>query len=504
MAISKHNDVIEFAGDYILRSIVLHNHEGEGVDVERRGINIMDLVVELNIYESIYRTSVLGSMVVIDTQNIIGNLPIQGTERVSFKLSTPGTSGSSSIDCSVRSGHPMHIYALTDRKQLNQSTVSYTLHFASREFLRNIRTKVSKAYSGRMDTAVRSIFQDAEYLDSKKTLYFQQTRNQDKIVIPNLPPFTAIQMLCDRALADNSKSAGYHFYETTKGFHFRSWESLCVDENNISRTVKQRFRYVPKHLQAIDNKYYKNSANPPDVEDISDKIKNDYACVEKYRFINSSHDVATNQALGTYAHRVITHNIYDKSYRHDDYNYHIDFDNLKHTDNMIDNNYAVVATPVDYDNKSVSDYPESRVSIQPTTRFTHGEDTGNFGIDVAQDGVVEGERIGQRNQIISGTRLELRVKGQSFLSAGDIIEFELPNLDANNPRVKDDPHFAGRYVITQLRHRVIDLEYIQIIECVKDGVYKPYHTQNITNYTQIADSPRNREQSQDIKDLQDY
>ena len=58
-------------------------------------------------------------------------------------------------------------------------------------------------------------------------------------------PFNAIEMLCKRALADDSKSAGYHFYETTKGFHFRSFESMCVDSRGMPREVKQEFNYMP-------------------------------------------------------------------------------------------------------------------------------------------------------------------------------------------------------------------------------------------------------------------
>ena len=98
----KHNDVIEQAGDYVLKGVILHNHEGEGIKSETRGTNISPLILEFNIYESLYKNSVVGTVVVLDTQNVIGNLPIQGTERISFKLSTPGATGSAAIDCSVR------------------------------------------------------------------------------------------------------------------------------------------------------------------------------------------------------------------------------------------------------------------------------------------------------------------------------------------------------------------------------------------------------------------
>ena len=160
-------------------------------------------------------------------------------------------------------------------------------------------------------------------------------------------------------------------------------------------------------------------------------------------------------------------------------------------------------TPVDYDNKSVSDYPEASISVISSTRFAHNEDTGAYGIDSNQDGKTYAKLDALMKSITSGRTLELTVKGQSYLSAGDIIEFKLPDINANSDqRSRLDPQAAGRYIITQLRHRVIDEDYINIIECVKDGVYKSYGSQNITNYTNIAGEQPKRKVPRDISQLQ--
>ena len=472
-----HPDEIQFAGDYRLNGIILHNHNNEGgtrqagmFDRDNAGINIQDLVIEMNIYEGINKSSVTGSLVIGDSINLIGNLPIQGTERLSFKLSTPGAHDHAHIvDCSTRTGHPMHIYKLTDKRQLNDGTQVYTLHFCSREFLRNIRTKVSEAFTGTIDQMVYKILGDENYLDSRKQLYYQKTRNTDKFVMPTVPPFKAIEMLCKKALGDDSNGVGYHFYQTTKGFHFRSFESMCVNSNGLPRPVKQEFNFH----QGIntDDKITELTAMDKDGNEIP-RIAHDYTAVENYRFINNFHDVAMNQAVGTYGHRVITHNIYNKSYREDDYHYHNYFNDTKHTDGP---NPAIVDTPVDYDDKGVSDYPESRVTVMPTTQFSHNEDTGMFGIDVEQGGITEAARVSQRAAAEAGTRLQLTVKGMSFLQPGDVVQFNIVSVE--NKLASEgalDPQFAGRYIIAKIRHRVTNDNYIQKLECVKDSVYKPY------------------------------
>ena len=479
---------IEFAGDFNLPSIVLHNYKNKGRPVDggnKRGVDIKHMVQEFNIFESMFSGAITGSMVLADATNLIGNLPIQGTERLTFKLATKGMP---TIDCSDETGHPMHIYKLSDKQQAKDGMQIYVLHFCSREFLRNLRTKVSKAFSGTLDQMVNSIMTDKEFIDTRKDLFFQKTRNQDKIVIPNKRPFSAISMLCKRAMADNSKHVGYYFYETTKGFHFRSWESLCVRDNKEPRKPVQTFRYMPMNI---------------DDPDVDDKIVHDYTSVEDYKFVNNFHDVAANTALGTYGHRVITHNLYNKSYKEDDYHYHNSFQETGHVDNnggygkessYTTSNPMIVETPVDYDlvegdtrQKGVSDFAESRVSLQATSQFVHNEETGAFGVDVAQDGVIEGERVSLTNQLHSGTRLQMTINGQAWLQAGDLIQFDVQSVENRDDRPTGplDPQLSGRYVISHIRHRVSGEYYKQVIECIKDSVARPYGT-GVKSYAEIA------------------
>ena len=74
MANTDSPDKIEFAGDYNLSNIILQNHEGEAVDIKA-------IVIELNIYEGITKNAMSGTLVVVDTQNVISKLPIIGQVR---------------------------------------------------------------------------------------------------------------------------------------------------------------------------------------------------------------------------------------------------------------------------------------------------------------------------------------------------------------------------------------------------------------------------------------
>ena len=347
--------------------------------------------------------------------------------------------------------------------------------------MRNLRTKVSQAYDGRLDMSVLQILTDEDYLDSKKQISFEPCGNSDKIVIPNLRPFDAINMIARKALPEKSNGVGYYFYETTKGIYFRSWDNMCSVKGRHNRKTKQIFRYMPMNVND---------------ETIDDKMNHDYQSVESYRFVNNFHDIAANTALGTYAHTAITYNMFDKSYKEAIYNYEIDYMRSKHTDQTADRfakeKYAVAAESiVDTDDKKISDYSESRVSLQTTTQFLHDEDKGaGYGLDVAQDGVkfVQGESI--KNSIIHGTTLHMVVKGQSYLEPGDVIEFKLISVDEKNPDGKEDPQYSGRYFITKIRHQVNDVKYRNAIECVKDSTKTGFSTgykklEKINNFSGI-------------------
>jgi hypothetical protein len=452
-------DHIEFAGDYKLDHVFLHNHMGEVTDIKR-------VMSELNIYESIYKNALTGSIVIIDAQNLISKLELNGTERISFKLSTPGAVDKRSmVDASVETGHPFHVYKITDRKQLAPGTLLYTLHFGSREFMRNLRTKVSQAYEGRLDMSVLKILTDENYLDSKKEVSFEPTGNADKIVIPNLRPFDAINMIAKRSLPEKSNGVGYYLYETTKGINFRSWDNMVSVRGSYDRPIVQDFYYMPMNVNDTT---------------IKDKINHDYKSVESYKFVNNFHDVAANTIIGTYGHNVITHNLYDKSYRKSDYNYELEFGDTKHTEvaNERSNRerYAVAAgSRVDEDDKKISDYNESRVSLQSTTQFLHNENTGaGYGLDVRQDGPKLAQQVSQMAQVINGTALKLIIKGQSYLEAGDLIQFNMLAVDEKNTDGSFDPQYSGKYIITKIRHQINDKKYTMALECAKDSVKRGF------------------------------
>ena len=108
----KNDQIPEFAGDYVLNEVILTNHVGDKV-------NVKNIMTELNIYESIFKSAVTGSVVLTDATNQIARMSIQGLEQISFHLRTPGVAYGKEdvVDATEETGEPYHIYKITDRKQ---------------------------------------------------------------------------------------------------------------------------------------------------------------------------------------------------------------------------------------------------------------------------------------------------------------------------------------------------------------------------------------------------
>ena len=457
----------EFAGDYVdTQGIVLM---GTGGRDQEDNLDITSMVIELNIYESIYNNAVTGTVIVTDAVDLIKKLPLTGNERLAFKFATPR----GEIDASSETGHPFHIYKLSDKQQVNEGLQSYKLHFCSREMLRSMRTRVSFAANGTLSDIASRIFLDPAGLDSRKKLHVEPTRNSDKYTFPNMHPLDAMTMLSKKALTKHGQGAGYYFYETTKGFHFRSYENMVAVHGRLARQPKEIYDYKVRNTK-VGNKEEGGTVARRSIFD-------DLRSVESYSFINN-YDTAFHQLTGTYGSHTIAYDFFTKSYQETKFDYHAYYGDQLHTDSFVEGTsqesnqrFPITPAPVDYDQKSVGEYDKSRISLVTNTSFVHNEDSGMYGVAVESGGLLEAKRVSQENMILNGTTLRLVVPGQCQLEAGDVIDFDLRSMEKQGLRHQNkdtrDPKFAGRYLIKTLRHRFHDGAYKCIMDCVKDSVF---------------------------------
>ena len=71
----------------------------------------------------------------------------------------------------------------------------------------NTRKRVNRAFKGRLDAQVIKILRDKNGINTRKRILLEPTRNRDTVVMPNLRPFDAINLLASKALSGNAKGS---------------------------------------------------------------------------------------------------------------------------------------------------------------------------------------------------------------------------------------------------------------------------------------------------------
>ena len=452
------------AGDYNLdvAEILSYRMTG-GVPGQQQpySVNILPIITQIEINEGIFNKSVLGRIQVYDTQDVRTVLPIVGLERLNLKFHTPGLDGICAV---ANEGHPFHIYKIDqvapDSKAVAAGGQVYDIYFCSRESYFNLIRKVSKAYDGPVELGVEDIFKNRNYLNSKKNLYVEPTKYNTKMVMPNVRPFQAIDMLAKKAVSGLYENAGYLFYETKDGYNFRSIESLLAVAGSVARPAKFAYYY---QMGSVRHPVFGSKDIVADMHGV-------------YSWdLNRPSDTLNNLAEGGYASKLIEHDMFYKTINTTEYDYAKDFGNHFHTEHKWGNksNDKTPLPKAKFDDtfKTLSQAYDQKLMVKSHTSNIH--DTA----PTISDKHTTQKAISQR-QLLSVGQLELNVPGNSALQAGDIITFDMPIMQptGHKKEIVSSPFWAGRYLIYEMKH-IIDRSkdtYSMILKCCKDNVAKSY------------------------------
>ena len=449
-------DIIDKVGKYNLSELSIISYRQDKDESAPKFIDIKGITLTMSITEDIFSDSIVGSVTVYDMQDIRSILPLTGLERLSLKFSTPGLPG---YDFSEDNGIPFHIYKVD---QVRKDTTSnygqfYKLYFCSPEIYNNFVTTVSKAYAGPIEVAVEDILRQQKYLNSKKVFLFEATATNAKYIIPNLKPLEAIKFLCSKSIAGKYNNAGYLFYETSKGYNFRSLESMLAMNGTVARPT--RWNYNTKIVRVKDSK-------KEEVKDIEARLMT----VIRYEF-SKPVDMVTNIINGLYANKLTVHNAFNKTLETHDFNYAANFQTQFHLESTGEaTDIDKMITPdanLNDTGKALFENPDSKSMLVSETSKIHNDYEFTPVKDTLQK--IMSQRAAYRNM-----NLSMLVYGNTNLNAGDVINFSSPILQPGD-KLEENEYTSGRYLIMALKH-TISVEtgtHEMVLRCCKDSVRTP-------------------------------
>jgi hypothetical protein len=459
------NKLIERPGNYIITDINIIPYHREGDEGIFRQI-ITDQVVEFSIYESVENNFLSGDMSIVDGVNLINMLPLTGFERLEFKLYTPGEQ--KGYDFSVLTGHPMMITGIRNKTMLKDRIQSYTLEFCSIERVKNDLTRVSRSFSGTTDNIILDVCRTE--LDTKKNIIIEPTKSVAKYVAPRKRPIEIINDVGKLSESKNFENAGYLFYETGVGYHFKSYESMFCDASGTARPV--RARYSPKIVTYRDNKGDKD-------------IINALQSVSSFR-LKSQYNTLRHLAAGTFASRMVIHDSFNKTFEEIDFDYHKQYEKENHLESdeqgQKRGDNGVVPFFNFSEGKTISDFKEGTLHFQSFTDKVHND--YDF---LGRNSNITQKRISQK-AALSSIVLELDLPGFTGISVGEVVHFTHPSFKPiKKSTEKDfDPYLSGRYLITSIKHMVnlkITKKHKMLVELVKDSFNKSLPEDEVDLFT---------------------
>ena len=216
--------------------------------------SIVGGTVRLQYWESILQDSIRASVVFTDTGNtlpkkrrafgigsggkvgVVEGLPIIGEEQVTLKIED---NQGNTLDFSIDNDNPFFINKITSIPTLGETTnKAYELKLASKEFLDNEQgwSRVRTCFSGQVSDHVKTILEDN--LKTEKDLDIEETKKPLDFIGKNKKPFFILNDLAKKAVSSKIEgegiTAGYFFWETANGFHFKSIDTLLTGKQKLS------------------------------------------------------------------------------------------------------------------------------------------------------------------------------------------------------------------------------------------------------------------------------
>ena len=412
---------LQFAGEFLVEECKIVSTTGEIYD-------IMEIVEEINVFENIYTATISGDIVIKDTTNIVRNFPIIGEERLILKIQTPQSSPKpeTTIDYTLS---PLIIYKINSQFSSGETAQVVSLQFGSIEGFRNQTSRVSQSFSGIPSTIVEKILRDENYLRSKKTFYYEPTANNAKMVFPNIRPFKCIKHLSNISNSTlNNSSPSYLFYETTKGYHFRTYDSMCKEE--------PKFFFKENIGGQLDEKGVGN-------------VQLELDTLVNYQRV-SSKDTVKNLNSGMISSKLITHDVYNKRLDLYKYDYLSNFDRDIHPDNG--ESRPIISEAKDPDNgKSLTDHEDTKLFVISTASGYSFSEGTNYPYQSDNQSQTLQRKKARKEQFENGSILNIEVNGQTFIQAGDKVNLEITANSAVSDE-REDKQLSGNYIVTHLRH----------------------------------------------------
>ena len=382
-------------------------------------------ITELRYYESILEPSVRVTVQYTDTgssyqdKTVLEGLPIVGTEQCNIKMKD-NADNEIEVDMYVDKVNPI--------SETAKNTV-VMLGLVSKEHIQNQLVRVNKRFDGKLSDHVNEILTNSTYIGTEKDVDIEETQNNYNFIGNNKKPFYTCTWLAKKGVPNTTSpgnTAGYFFYETNKGFKFKSIDSLMGQEKKrkfiFNETPDSRGANIPK---GYDGKILESSAD-------------------------NSFDVQSKFEGGAYSTRIVLFNPFDCVYQ-------VVKPNSRETESNLElggNELPVLNK--EFNQGRVDDFSRTTYMLIDTGTIPTGSTEQQ--IDKSKEKNFDPANVLNQasmryNQLFTLTR-EVTIPGDFGLNAGDTVFIDIPSAEKDKNNQNPNQEVGGLYIISDLCHLV--------------------------------------------------
>jgi len=431
---------LQSAGEINIEQLFLVSNNGR--------LSLLDYLVELNIYESIFNNVMSGDILLSDSRNLIQELKLLGDEYLLVKLTTPG------LGYSIYK--TFKITSIEDRILVrDQNTQIYKFRFISQEALIDSLSPLYNSFSGQTSTIVNKIFTDnlettrtfvynetsSKLSQGKETtplVLFSEAANKIKFVSPGWTPFQCLNWLAKKSIPTSGKACNFLFWESNRAFYFGSLEDIFENHTSIGR-----YEYKATGTAASDDTIEKMTL------------------IQSVDILNGL-DHLENLDNGYFASKLVALDIFKKQRIITDYDHVTKFSSYTHI-------AGKNSTPL-FDAKNVIRNLNSHTRVYPTLSKLHTGIEDNYN---ERMGEIYGNRLSNLLELNS-LKLNVSIYGRTDIEAGRIIEIQFPDMspvdEADKTSEHVDSRYSGSYLITSIHHKINILKHMISMEVVRDSL----------------------------------
>jgi hypothetical protein len=443
---------LQRAGEVRIEQLKLINSSDEVID-------LTEFIVELNIYEDIFKNYLHGDMVITDSRNIIDKFNIHGEEFLNVKLRTPTFPDSQVIEKTFR------VYKLTDRTIVrDKNTQNFILHFISVEFFYDVNLPLFAPFEGTVTDVAGKIFTDflatsrnfnisesnntiKENPKETELIIINESSNKVKFISPGWSPLKCINWLASKAIPKDGVAKNFIFFESNKNFYIGTLE-------NLFRDAHENKNYFGRYLISASNvRDDKKSQN----------VNREMFLAKDVEMIETT-DYIKNYTNGYLGNRLIYLDVFNKDYQLVDYDHTVNYEKQFHSSGK-----GAEAKPV-FNRDTFKNFA-TNISFYPKNPklFDNYHDNIN-----ERMGEIHGNRLSSMLEL-TNIKMNMTVPGRTDAEVGRIIYFEYPSLGAKDESdtgsSAQDKLYSGYYLISAIHHRVTKMEHEMIMEVIKDSLY---------------------------------